>query len=308
MSAGDVEGFAIDPTVVRAWKRYPAYKDSGVEWLGEVPGHWQSVSLRWISCLFVGGTPDRANLTYWENGTIPWINSGAVNQSLITRPSSYITEEAYRNSSAKWVPKGALVMALAGQGRTKGTVAQLDIDTTCNQSMAAIVPNPCKNARFLFWWLASNYEKIRGLAGGDLRDGLNLEMLGSIKCPVPPYEEQHAIAAFLDRETARLGALIEKKHRFIELLEEKRQALISHAVTKGLDPDAEMKDSGVEWLGMVPAEWEISRLGLISESLQTGPFGSQLHSSDYIEDGIPVINPSIGVRLISKTGFPPPHL
>jgi len=108
---------------------------------------------------------------------------------------------------------------------------------------------------------------------------------------IPP-KEQHAIAAFLDRETARIDALIEKKQRFIELLEEKRQAIINHAVTKGLDPDVAMKDSGVEWIGEVPVGWEISRLGLISESLQTGPFGSQLHSSDYIEDGIPVINPS----------------
>ena len=121
---------------------YPRYKPSGVEWLGEVPKHWTLLALRRISTRYSGGTPDRSNDSYWQDGTIPWINSGAVNQGLITKPSTFITEEAYRNSSARWVAKGSLVMALAGQGKTKGMVAQTAIATTCNQSMAAICPGP----------------------------------------------------------------------------------------------------------------------------------------------------------------------
>ena len=125
-------------------------------------------------------------------------------------------------------------MALAGQGKTKGMVAQLGIPATCNQSMAAIIPTQEQDARFLFWWLTSNYQNIRNMAGGDLRDGLNLELLGNIPCPLAPITEQQTIAAFLDSETGKIDALIAEQRRLVELLAEKRQAVISHAVTKGI--------------------------------------------------------------------------
>lgn len=247
-----------------SFPRYEKYKDSGVEWLGEVPEHWSKVNLRWISERYSGGTPDKSNLDYWTDGSIPWLNSGAVNEPIIKEPSAYITEDAFLNSSAKWVPKNALVMALAGQGKTKGMVAQLAIRTTCNQSMAAIIPSGELKVRFLYWWLVANYQNIRNLAGGDLRDGLNLEILGNIPCPLLPLAEQQSITTFLDRETTIIDELIAEQQRLIELLKEKRQAVISHAVTKGLNPDVPMKDSGVEWLGEVPEHWEVKRLRFVA--------------------------------------------
>ncbi|MCL6452185.1 MAG: restriction endonuclease subunit S [Alicyclobacillus sp.] len=116
--------------------------------------------------------------------------------------------------------------------------------------------------------------------------------LSEFKQPFPPLEEQKAIASFLDTETAKLDQLVEKKKRLIELLQEKRQALITQAVTKGLDPNVPMKDSGIPWLGEVPAHWDIVKISRVAVSIQTGPFGSQLHAEDYVDDGIPVINPS----------------
>jgi len=252
------------------YKAYPAYRDSGVEWSDKLPEQWGAVHLRWISTLYAGGTPSKAIEEYWENGSVPWLNSGEVNQRTITEASTYITESAYKNSSAKWIPKCSLVMALAGQGKTKGMIAQLAIDATCNQSMAAIVPHAGINARYLYWWLDSNYQNIRNTAGGDLRDGLNLELLGDIGCPIPCEKEQVAIVSFLDHETAKIDALIEKQQRLIELLKEKRQAVISHAVTKGLNPSAPMKDSGVEWLGEMPAHWIVKRLKHISPKIGVG--------------------------------------
>lgn len=268
-----------------SFPRYPNYKDSGVEWLGEVPAHWDVGNARWLTRRYSGGTPDKTNLAYWEDGTIPWLNSGAVNDRLIVEPSTFITAEAFANSSAKWIPEGALLMALAGQGKTKGMVAQLAIRSTCNQSMAAIVPGPEIGARFLFWWLESNYQNIRNMAGGDLRDGLNLELLGNIPCPLAPLTEQTQIAAFLDRETAKIDELVAEQRRLMELLKEKRQAVISHAVTKGLNPDAPMKPSGIEWLGDVPAHWEVKRLK---------------HISPFITVGV-VVNPS---TLVADEGYP----
>jgi type I restriction enzyme S subunit len=178
---------------------------------------------------------------------------------MITEASEYITEDAYSNSSARWVPEGALVMALAGQGKTKGMVAQLAIRATCNQSMAAIVPATEINPRYLYWWLDAQYQNIRNLAGGDLRDGLNLDLLGRIPCPLPAEDEQSSIATFLDSETAKIDALAAEQERLIGLLKEKRQGVIWQAITKGLEPNVPMKDSGVEWLGLIPSHWSSSR-------------------------------------------------
>lgn len=264
-----------------------------MEWVAEVPEHWNTGRLRWLSTRYAGGTPDKANLEYWADGTIPWINSGAVNQAFITEPSEYISEQGFESSSARWIPKGALVTALAGQGKTKGMVAQLGIRTTCNQSMAAIVPSLKFDSRFLYWWLSSNYQRIRNMAGGDLRDGLNLELLGDIQCPLPSVAEQQAIATLLDSETARMDALIAEQQRLIELLKEKRQAFISHAVTKGLNQAAPMKSSGVEWFGEVPAHWEVRRLRHVSPEITVGIVVEP--SKYYVEEGVPALR-SLNIR------------
>jgi len=118
--------------------RYPEYKPAGIEWAAVIPASWRVGRLRWYSRRYSGGTPDKNNSDYWTEGTIPWLNSGAVNDAVIREPSAFITQSAFDNSSAKWIPAGALVLALAGQGKTKGMVAQVAFETTRNQSMAAM--------------------------------------------------------------------------------------------------------------------------------------------------------------------------
>ena len=222
----------IDPTV--------RLKPSNVDWLGEIPEHWMHIKIKWYSKRYTGGTPDKTNDSFWENGIIPWLNSGAVNDANVNQPSEYITLEAYLNSSAKWVPAGALLMALAGQGKTKGMVARLNFKATCNQSVAAIIPDSRLSADFLYWWLTKNYTNIRNLGGGDNRDGINLEMIGGIDSPLPPLAEQKKIADFLDRETAKIDSLIEKEKQIIEKMKEYRTALISAAVTGKIDVRGEV--------------------------------------------------------------------
>jgi type I restriction enzyme, S subunit len=271
-------------------KAYQVYKTTNLEWLRQIPEHWASVNLRWVSQIFAGGTPSKEKLEYWESGTIPWIASGEVNQGYITSPTTYITEEGFNNSSAKWIPKDALVMALAGQGKTKATVARLGIATTCNQSLAAIVPLRI-SARYLFYWLQSNYQRIRGLVGDGLRDGLNLEIIGSLPSLLPPHDEQQAIADFLDCKTIQIDTLIEKKRRQIDLLQEQRTALINHAVTEGLNSDAPMKDSGVEWLGEIPSRWIVSKLKYLCY-VSDGNHGEEYpEETDFTdeENGVPFI-------------------
>lgn len=251
--------------------------------LTSTPTEWPRVNLRWISRIYAGGTPKREVLEYWEEGTIPWLSSGEVNQGFVTQPTTFISESGFANSSAKWVPKDSLIIALAGQGKTKGMVAQLGIDTTTNQSLGAIVPSGIE-ARYLYYWLKMNYKNLRGLAGGDLRDGLNLDMIGSFPVPLPPIQFQHSVVELLDRKTAQIDNLIAKKKRQIELLKEKRAALITQAVTNGLDPTVKMKASGVEWLGDIPAHWDlvvVKRVGAIRYGLGQPP--------GELDDGLPMV-------------------
>lgn len=269
---------------------YKNYKPSPISWVDQMPEHWHAAALRWLSRRYAGGTPDKGNDAYWEGGDIPWINSGAVNDGYITQPSELITREGFANSSAKWIPKGALVIALAGQGKTKGMVAQLGITTTCNQSMAAVVPDRRFDPRYLYWWLTSNYQNIRNLAGGEARDGLNLDMLGSIPCPVPPLQEQQTIAWYLDAKTAQIDDLMAKKRQLIDKLKEERQALVTRTVTRGLPHEAanatrgelkpKMKDSGIEWIGPIPSTWEVERLRRVCRRVTDGAHISPDLSSD----------------------------
>ena len=263
VSTADGEGFAIDPTQVRAWKRYPAYKDSGVEWFGEVPAGWEVKRLKYLCQI----NPSKSEVASLPKSTkvsfLPMELIGEDCSLTLTenRPISDVWEgyTYFRNGDvivAKITPcfengKGALCDNLVN-GIAFGT-------TELHVLRAGEKIDP----RFLF--LATKSYQFRRL-GADLMTGT----AGQKRVPdafirdyivaLPPLPEQRAIAAFLDRETARLDTLIAKKQRFIELLEEKRQALISHAVTKGLDPNVEMKDSGMEWLGEVPEGWEVVTL------------------------------------------------
>lgn len=288
---------------------YGAYRPSPFSWMDRLPQHWDAAALRWLSNRYAGGTPDKGNDAYWEDGTIPWLNSGAVNDGYITTPSELITPEGFANSSAKWIPKGALVMALAGQGKTKGMVAQLGIATTCNQSMAAIIPARRLDSRYLYWWLTANYQNIRNLAGGEARDGLNLDLLGEIPCPIPPFAEQQAIARFLDAKTVQIDGLVAHKRQLIDKLKEKRQALIARTVTRGLPPKAakeaglepcpEMSDSGVDWIGSVPNRWCVVPLKRRARFVE----GPGIMAADFLDEGVPLIRISgVQGRYVSLNG------
>jgi type I restriction enzyme S subunit len=259
---------------------YPTYRPARHFWLDQIPTHWDSVSLRLIAKRSSGGTPDKANSLFWTDGTIPWLNSGEVNQGVITEPTTYITEDALSQSSAKWVPPNAIIVALAGQGKTKGMAAITTFKTTCNQSMAAVVFE-IDHPKFMYWWLVSQYKNIRGMASDDARDGLNLEMIATIPCPRPSVLEQQKIAAFLDSKTGQIDALIAKKKELLGKLKEKRLAVITQAVTKGLDPAVLMRDSGIPWLGDVPKHWEV----LPIKHLLTAILDTEHKTCPYYDDG-----------------------
>ncbi len=265
-------------------------KDSGIKWIGEIPEEWVVAPVSCMSDSRSGGTPDRNNMNYWDNGTIPWMSSGEVNKTNVYETDEKITEAATRGSSAKIIKKNAVMVALNGQGKTKGMSAVLRIDSTCNQSLCAFSCYEEKlHYEYLYWCFQSMYTYLRQMSGDDVRDGLAASYVRKRKIPVPLISEQHAIAAHLDRKCGHIDDIIADLQRQIECLESYKKSLISETVTKGLNPNVPMKDSGIEWIGQIPEHWDVSRLKYCCE-VKTGPFGTQLSAEEYVDEGVPIIN------------------
>ena len=209
-------------------------KDSGVDWLGEVPAHWGVSALSYLSSIETGSTPDRAVPRYW-NGSIPWLKTGEINWSPIREAEEFITEEGLANSAAKLSKPGTLLMAMYGQGVTRGRVALLEIEATYNQACAAITFGSRLLPTYGRYFFVAAYDHIR--EGGNETSQMNLSagLIAKFRLTVPPSHEQNAIVSFLDKETHRLDELVSEAEAVIELLQERRTALVSAAVTGQID-------------------------------------------------------------------------
>ena len=228
-------------------------------WLTNLPDDWAVVPLAWIARFAGGGTPSKEVADYWH-GDIPWVSPKDMKGELVINSEDHLTEAGVAASAATVIPPGNVLMVMRS-GILKHTlpVAINAVACTLNQDMRAVDVRPKLNPRFLLRFVQGfNNELLASLVKqGATVESIDSDLLRLMDVPVPPQAEQDAVVEYLDRETTRIDALIEKKTRFIELLREKRQALITQAVTQGLDPSVTMKDSGVAWLGQVPAHWDV---------------------------------------------------
>ncbi|MEO5787745.1 restriction endonuclease subunit S [Gelidibacter sp.] len=269
-------------------KRHEKYKDSGLEWLGKVPDYWESWK---ISHAFTkigsGTTPQSGNPIYHENGTINWLNTGDLNDGVLYSCAKKITPKAIEdNSSLKLYPKGSLVIAM--YGATIGKTALLQFETTTNQACCVFSESDIIDIQFLQYWFKGNKEHILNLAIGGGQPNISQDILKGIRLYCPNKEEQTLIANYLNHKTAQLDTLIAKKEQLINLLQEERTAMINQAVTKGLDPNVAMKDSGIEWLGDIPEHWNVVKVKHFTEKIGSGvtPRGG---AEVYQETGVPLL-------------------
>ncbi len=210
-------------------------KDSGVEWIGEIPEHWALSRLGHFARVENGTTPSRANEAYWVGGDIAWLGSGEVNQVTVTEATEYITGLALRECSLRLLPKGTVVIGMVGQGKTRGLAAILDIEATINQNMAAVRIGPRLNGMFLLHVFTASYEWLREGGRGSNQAALNCELLGEFRLAVPPEGEQQQIVAHIAEMAKRLDSIASKTERSMGLLKERRSALITAAVTGQID-------------------------------------------------------------------------
>ncbi|RUR43434.1 restriction endonuclease subunit S [Vreelandella populi] len=272
-----------------SYPAYREYKDSGVEWLGEVPIGWTISRLGfegWVRARL--GWKGLKAEEYVDDGYVFLSTPNIKGRNIDFDQVNYISKQRFDESPEISLRTGDVL--LAKDGSTLGTVnivRSLPRPTTVNSSIAVITPNNRLNGLFLRYLFDSKFmrSKIESIKGGMGVPHLFQADLVKFYLPLPPTEEQLTIATFLDHETARINALVEEQQRLIALLKEKRQAVISHAVTKGLEPDVPMKDSGVEWLGDVPEHWTVGKV----KHLAVISGGYAFNSNEFSDSGIQLI-------------------
>ncbi|MEH2255938.1 restriction endonuclease subunit S [Nostoc sp.] len=250
--------------------KYATYLKARVGWHGLTSNEYLNKGV-----LLITGTD-------FENGRINW------------KICYRVSEERYQQDPYIQIQEGDLLITKDGTIGKVALIQGLNEPATLNSGI--FVTRPLKGTysnHFMYWLLKSKVFQtfIDYIKVGTTINHLYQNQLSDFAFPVPSLEIQQAIASFLDRKTAAIDTLIAKKQRLIQLLEEKRTALINQAVTQGLNPNVPMKNSGIAWISKIPEHWEVSRLSFLSTTIQTGPFGSQLHASEYVENGIPLVNP-----------------
>ena len=278
---------------------YPAYEDSGVEWLRKVPAHWGVKRLKFSASINDETLPDTTDpslfISYVDIGSVHPIHG-------ITSTDEMAFEDAPSRARRIVCDGDTIISTVRTYLRAVAAIRDPIPNTIVSTGFAVVRPRSVSPS-FMSYVLSEQgfIEAIMARSVGVSYPAVNASEIGMLSIPLPPLSEQHAIADFLDCETDKIDTLVTKKRTLIERLKEERTALITHTVTRGLpteaaraaglDPHSKPKPSGIEWLGDVPEHWDIVPISRIAETIQTGPFGSQLHAADYTEGGIPLINP-----------------
>ena len=250
-------------------KKYDEYKDSGVAWIGEVPRHWEVIKLKYKYHFQTGATPNTGKKENFE-GELKWANISDLNGSVVYDTTKHINKEAASKCSMNISPKGSLMYSFK---LSVGTVAFCGEDMYTNEAIASFIPQK-NDLKYLFYCapIFIIHNANRNIYNAPL---LNQELIKNALICLPSLNEQTAIATYLDTHCAKIDNLISIQQKRIALLQELKQSVITHAVTKGLNPNVEMKQSGVEWIGDVPKHWEVLR-GKYALSILSGfPFDSQ---------------------------------
>lgn len=241
-------------------KQYDSYKDSGVEWIGEVPSHWEvmktSLAFHGIGS---GTTPSTSKKEFYDdNDGYYWLQTGDLNDGLINDTSKKITKLAISQCNLKFYPIDSIVIAM--YGATIGKVGILGIKTATNQACCVLPANKNMNFKFAFYeFLACKPALLVSAIGGG-QPNISQDVIRKQKIAIPPLLEQNIIATYLDKKCSEIDNVISAQQKRIALLQELKQSVITHAVTKGLNPNVEMDATEEDWINRLPASWGKAKL------------------------------------------------
>lgn len=221
---------------------------------------WPKKKISWLfDVIGSGTTPPASNEMYYDSPDMAWLNTGDLTDSYIEKTSKYVSQQALDKFSALTVfPKDSLVMAM--YGATIGKLGITKYETTTNQACCVFSKPRGVITKFIFYWLMGHRTEIINLSHGGGQPNISQGIIRNIRIAVPPVDLQSKIVTFVDKKFEETNQLINKKEKMIKLLEQQRQSIITEAVTKGLNPNEKMKDSGVEWIGEIPEHWALNKI------------------------------------------------
>jgi len=273
----------------KQFAKYPSYKPTGIDWLGEIPSEWDFGQSKFIFRIINGATPKSNVEKYWD-GDVLWATPNDLGKNIgmyLSATARNITDAGYQSCGTTKAPAYSIILS------TRAPIGHLAVsnkEMCINQGCKILVKNhPKVDYKFYYYLLSVIKPVLESFGQGSTFSELSGSKLASLKFPFLNSIEQLRISTFLDKETEKIDKLIEKKQILIERLKEKRTALISQAVTKGLDPKVKMKDSGIPWLGQIPEHWKVEKAKLCfkdgKDGIKIGPFGSSLKAEFIKETG-----------------------
>lgn len=252
---------------------YDSYKDSGIDWVGEIPSHWEAIKIKNFfktkSALFIDGDWIESKDIYGED--VYYFTTGNINELYFKdNERTYITEQTFNKLNCTAIAENDILVSRLNVPLCRCCLApKFDKKSIVSVDVVIFRPDENYNRKYLVYIMnsPSYFQNTENIARGAIMKRISRTILGNIKLPIPPIQEQEAIARFLDDKCAKIDELVAIKEQQIDKLKELRQVKIHQAVTKGINPNAEMKDSGIDWIGEIPKHWEVKRLKFLTTNL-----------------------------------------
>ena len=263
-------------------KQYDSYKDSGVEWIGKIPSHWEVLPLKRCAKIKTGSTPSTKENKYYDSEDINWFTPGDIVGGPIIEAEKKISKIAFLDGACRIFPANSIYFVGIG---SIGKVAYCEIEASANQQINVIMPYSRANYKFLTYFLKSQEQLLVLSANSVTLPIINQERMGLLLISLPPKSEQINISSYLDRKCGEIDKAIATQEKRVELLKELRQNIITQAVTRGINPNAPLKNSGVEWIGEVPEHWKVMKMNHALRSIAD----VNHYMPDSVSEGYPYI-------------------
>jgi type I restriction enzyme S subunit len=243
--------------------RYDKYKDSGIEWIGEIPEHWKVIKIKNAFSIISGATPKTDNIAYWD-GEITWITPAdyKTEDIIIKYGKRNITIEGLNSCGTSIVPQGSIIFS---KRAPIGLVAINAVPLCTNQGCISCIPKTFVNAKYFYYLMSILTEWFELFGSGTTFKELSTNNFANFSLSQPSLTEQQSIADYLDRKCGEIDELITLQEEMITKLQSYKQSVITEAVTKGLDKNVPLKDSGIEWIGEIPEHWEITKIQYLTQ-------------------------------------------